>query len=63
MAGHMGAEQVTTQSLEIVRVDAENNLLLIKGAVPGATGSDVIVKPAVKAKGKQWNSKLILVVQ
>ena len=51
MAGHMGAEQVTTQSLEIVRVDAENNLLLVKGAVPGATGSDVIVKPAVKAKG------------
>jgi large subunit ribosomal protein L3 len=51
MAGHMGAEQQTTQSLEIVRVDAENNLLLIKGAVPGSTGSDVIVKPAVKAKG------------
>lgn len=51
MAGHMGAEQVTTQSLEIVRVDAQNNLLLIKGAVPGATGSDVVVKPAVKAKG------------
>jgi len=51
MAGHMGAEQVTTQSLEVVRVDAENNLLLVKGAVPGATGSDVIVKPAVKAKG------------
>ncbi|WP_430461216.1 50S ribosomal protein L3 [Thalassolituus sp. LLYu03] len=51
MAGHMGAEQQTTQSLEIVRIDAENNLLLIKGAVPGATGSDVIVKPAVKAKG------------
>ena len=51
MAGHMGSEQVTTQGLEVVRVDAENNLLLIKGAVPGATGSDVIVKPAVKAKG------------
>jgi len=51
MAGHMGAEQVTTQGLEVVRIDAENNLLLIKGAVPGATGSDVIVKPAVKAKG------------
>lgn len=50
MAGHMGAEQTTTQSLEIVRVDAENNLLLVKGAVPGATGADVIVKPAVKAK-------------
>ena len=51
MAGHMGAVQVTTQSLEVVRVDAENGLLLIKGAVPGATGSEVIVKPAVKAKG------------
>lgn len=48
MAGHMGSEQVTVQSLELVRVDAERNLLLIKGAVPGATGSDVIVKPAVK---------------
>ena len=49
MAGHMGAERVTVQSLEIVRVDGERNLLLVKGAVPGATGSDVIVKPAVKA--------------
>ena len=51
MAGHMGAEQVTVQTLEVVRVDAERNLLLIKGAVPGATGSDVIVRPAAKAKG------------
>jgi large subunit ribosomal protein L3 len=49
MSGHMGAEKVTTQNLELVRVDAERNLLLIKGAVPGATNSDVIVKPAVKA--------------
>jgi large subunit ribosomal protein L3 len=49
MAGHMGAESVTTQGLEIVRVDAERNLLLIKGAVPGAPGGDVIVRPAVKA--------------
>jgi large subunit ribosomal protein L3 len=49
MSGHMGAEQVTTQNLEVVRIDAERNLLLIKGAVPGATNSDVIVKPAVKA--------------
>ncbi|MCV6591150.1 MAG: 50S ribosomal protein L3 [Marinobacterium sp.] len=48
MAGHMGAERVTVQTLEVVRVDAERNLLLIKGAVPGATGGDVIVKPAVK---------------
>jgi len=50
MAGHMGAEQVTTQKLEVVRVDAERNLLLIKGAVPGAAGGDVIVKPTVKIK-------------
>lgn len=49
MAGHMGAEQVTVQNLEVVRVDAERNLLLIKGAVPGAPGGDVIVSPAVKA--------------
>lgn len=49
MAGQLGNKRVTTQSLEVVRVDAENNLLLIKGAVPGATGGDVIVKPAVKA--------------
>jgi large subunit ribosomal protein L3 len=48
MAGHMGAEQVTTQNLEIVRVDAERNLLLIKGAVPGAPGGDIVVRPAVK---------------
>jgi len=49
MAGQLGNKRITTQSLELVRVDIENNLLLIKGAVPGATGSDVIVKPALKA--------------
>ena len=49
MAGQLGNKRITTQSLELVRVDVENNLLLIKGAVPGATGSDVIVKPAFKA--------------
>jgi len=48
MAGHMGAEQVTVQNLEVVRVDEERSLLLVRGAVPGATGSDIIVKPAVK---------------
>lgn len=48
MAGHMGSARVTTQTLEIVQVDQENNLLLIKGAVPGAKGGDVIVTPAVK---------------
>ncbi|WP_421866950.1 50S ribosomal protein L3 [Motiliproteus sp.] len=51
MAGHMGDERVTVQTLEVVRVDAERNLLLIKGAVPGAAGGDVVVKPAVKARG------------
>ena len=50
MAGHMGAVQVTSQTLEVVRVDQENNLLLVKGAVPGAKGGDVIVKPSVKAR-------------
>ena len=49
MAGQMGNARCTVQSLEIVRVDAERNLLLIKGAVPGATGSDVVVRSAVKA--------------
>tara|TARA_B100001540_G_scaffold314481_1_gene339529 strand:- start:1396 stop:1998 length:603 start_codon:yes stop_codon:yes gene_type:complete len=49
MAGHMGAANVTTQGLEVVRVDVERNLLLIKGAVPGAPGGDVIVRPTVKA--------------
>ena len=49
MAGHMGAMRVTAQTLEVVRVDQENNLLLVKGAVPGASGGDVIVTPAVKA--------------
>lgn len=48
MAGHMGSVRVTTQSLEIVKVDQENNLLLVKGAVPGANGGDIIVTPAVK---------------
>ncbi|TSE29416.1 50S ribosomal protein L3 [Tepidimonas charontis] len=49
MTGHMGAETVTTQNLDVVRVDAERQLLLIKGAVPGAKGGFVTVRPAVKA--------------
>lgn len=49
MAGQMGNERVTVQSLDVVRVDTERNLLLVKGAVPGATGGNLIVKPAVKA--------------
>ena len=50
MAGHMGAERVTVQNLEVVRVDAERNLLLVKGAVPGADGGNLIVRFACKAK-------------
>jgi len=48
MAGHMGDERVTTQNLEVIRVDEERNLLLIKGAVPGAAGGIVMVRPSVK---------------
>jgi len=48
MAGHMGDARVTTQNLEVVAIDAERNLLLIKGAVPGAKGGQVTVRPAVK---------------
>lgn len=51
MPGHLGAVKVTTQNLEIVRVDVERNLLLIKGAIPGSKGGDVVVRPAIKVKG------------
>ncbi len=50
MAGHMGNVRCTVQNLEIVRVDAERNLLLIKGAVPGHRGGKVIVRPAIKSR-------------
>lgn len=52
MAGHMGAVQRCQQNLEVVRVDAERNLLLVRGSVPGSRGGDVIVTPAVKMKNK-----------
>lgn len=48
MSGHMGAVKRTGENLEVVRVDVERNLLLVKGAVPGSKGGNVIVKPAVK---------------
>ena len=51
MSGHMGAERTTTQNLQVVRVDAEKGLLLVKGAVPGSKGGDVIVRPSMKARG------------
>lgn len=49
MAGHMGAENVTVQNLKIVKVDVENNLIAIKGAIPGANGSIVTIVDSVKA--------------
>ena len=49
MSGHMGNAKTTVQNLEVVRIDTERNLILVKGAVPGAKGGDVVVSPAVKA--------------
>ena len=48
MSGHMGDERKTVQNLTIASIDSDNNLLLIKGPIPGPTGSNVILKPAVK---------------
>ena len=50
MAGHMGNVKKTVQNLKIVKVDEENSLLLVQGAIPGFNGSSVIIKPAIKAK-------------
>ena len=52
MAGHLGAERVTVQNLQVVKVDIENNLIAIKGALPGAKGSVVVIKDSVKTKVK-----------
>ena len=49
MAGHLGAEKVTVQNLEIVKIDVENNLIAVKGAIPGANGGTVEIKQSVKA--------------
>ncbi len=51
MSGHMGNVQRTIQGLEVVRVDTERNLIMIKGAVPGAKGGDLMIKPSIKARG------------
>ena len=56
MAGHLGAELVTVQNLEVVRVDGDRNLLLVKGAVPGPIGGDVVITPAVKVRSKEASS-------
>ncbi len=55
LPGHLGSVQRTLQNLEVVRVDVERQLLLVKGAVPGHKGADVIVHPAVKAGSKAGN--------
>jgi large subunit ribosomal protein L3 len=52
MSGHMGSRTVTTQSLEVVRIDKERNLILVKGAIPGAPGGSVVVTPATKFENK-----------
>jgi large subunit ribosomal protein L3 len=49
MSGHMGMERRTVENLQVVRIDAERNLLLVRGAVPGAPGGQVVVRPSVKA--------------
>jgi large subunit ribosomal protein L3 len=52
MSGHLGNVRRTVQGLEVVQVDAERNLIMVKGAVPGHSGGRLIVKPTVKARGK-----------
>jgi large subunit ribosomal protein L3 len=57
MSGHMGVRRRTVENLEVVQVDTERNLLLIRGAVPGAEGGDVIVRPSVKAAARARKPK------
>ena len=57
MSGHMGSARRTIENLKIVRVDAERNLLLVSGAVPGAPGGQVIVRPSVKAAAQAASRK------
>ncbi|WP_427867640.1 50S ribosomal protein L3 [Mycoplasmopsis arginini] len=59
MPGHLGAEQVTIQNLEVVKSDAENNLLLVKGSVPGAKGALLVIKNAKKSVQKKAEIKLV----
>ncbi|MGH1543055.1 MAG: 50S ribosomal protein L3 [Arenicella sp.] len=56
MAGHMGSVKRTQQGLEVIRVDAERNLVLVKGSVPGSKGGTVVIKPSVKAKKAKGDS-------
>ncbi len=51
MAGHLGHVHITMQNLQVVRVDTEHHLIMVKGGIPGATGSDVLIKSAIKRRG------------
>ena len=57
MTGHLGVDIVTTQNLDVIRIDEARQLLLIKGAVPGSTGGFVTVRPAIKVKSKDEATK------
>jgi large subunit ribosomal protein L3 len=59
MSGHMGATRVTTENLKVVEIDAERNLILLRGAVPGAEGGNVIIRPALKAARQALRRKLM----
>jgi large subunit ribosomal protein L3 len=59
MSGHMGMQRRTIENLQVVRIDTERNLLLIRGAVPGAPGTQVVVRPSVKAAGHARRKQLI----
>lgn len=59
MSGHMGVDRVTIENLQVVRVDAERNLLLVRGAVPGAAGGEVIVRPSLKIARRAARVKLV----
>jgi large subunit ribosomal protein L3 len=58
MSGHMGVRRRTVENLRVIQVDAERNLLLIRGAVPGTEGGMVIVRPSVKARAQSRRAKV-----
>jgi large subunit ribosomal protein L3 len=58
MSGHMGVQRRTIENLKVVEIDAERNLLLIRGAIPGSDGGQVVVRPSVKAKGQARRVRL-----
>ena len=60
MSGHMGVERITTENLKVVEVDLERNLLLIRGAVPGSEGGNVIIRPSVKAARRGHKPQKVL---